>query len=495
MKKISLLLILGIVIGSCQEEVEDAHDHGLDEYTQSHTVWTDKTELFVEYNPLIVGETSEFIAHFTEMNRFKALTQGEVTVSLIKGKTGIRHTVDAPSSPGIFRPSLKPNAAGIYTLVFEITSGEIHDKITIKDVVVYASDEDLKKKVKVAEEDPNKITFLKEQAWKMEFANAPVVKQDLYNVVKGSGEIQAAVGDEKTIVATTSGIVLYNTIGITIGAEVFSGEKMFTISGGNVNADNIQTQYINAKANYNRENANLERKKELYEAKAIAKSEYENAVLSFELAESDFQNISKNYNQKGKVITSSSKGFIKQLFKTEGEYVEAGEPLAVITQNKKLTIRSYVGQMDYKSLNPTMSANFSFNGEMYSIEEFNGKFLSYGVAITHESPKIPVYFELDNTGNLLPGGFIEIWIKTNVSKEALTIPKSALLEQYGRYSVIIQTEGESFEKRDITIGDSDGKYVEVTSGLNEGERVVIKGAYQIKMASMSGEIPAHGHAH
>lgn len=495
MKNISILLILGFVIGSCQEQVVEEHDLGIDGYTQSHTVWTDKTELFVEYSPLITGETSEFISHFTEMNHFKAFTQGQVTVSLIKGKNGIRHTVDAPSSPGIFRPSLKPKEAGIYTLVFEITSGEIYDKITIENVEVYASVDELKKKVKAEDEDPNKITFLKEQAWKMDFANAPVLKQDLYNVVKSSGDIQAAVGDEKTIVATTSGIVLYNSIGMTIGAEVSNGEKLFTISGGNINANNVQTEFQAAKAIYNREQANVDRKKALFDASAISKSEYEDAVLAFQVAKTNYENISRNYNQKGKVITSPSKGYIKQLFKTEGQYVEAGEPLAVITQNKRLTIRSYVGQMDYNNLNPTMSANFSFNGKMYSIEEFNGKFLSYGVAITHESPKIPVYFELDNTGNLLPGGFIEIWIKTSISKEALTIPKSALLEQYGKYSVIIQTEGESFEKRDITIGDSDGINVEIISGVQEGERVVTIGAYQIKMASMSGEIPAHGHAH
>lgn len=495
MKNLSIFLVLGLLLGSCQDQVEDVHDHGMEEYTQSHTVWTDKTELFVEYNPLIVGEMSNFIAHFTELNQFKAFANGQVTVSLIKGNKGVRHTVDSPSSLGIFKPSLKPKEAGIYTLVFEIKSSDIHDKITIEGVEVFASMDELKKKVKVEEEDPNNITFLKEQSWKMEFANTPVVKQELHDVIKTSGEIQTALGDEKTIVSTTSGIVLYSTVGITIGAEISSGSSLFTISGGNINADNVQTQFLEAKANFTREKANVDRKKELYDVKAIAKTEYEDAVLAYELAESNYQNIAKNYNQKGKVITSSSNGFIKQLFKTEGQYVEAGEPLAVITQNKRLTITSYVGQLDYNKLNPSMSANFSFNGNIYSIEEFNGKFLSHGKAISHESPKIPVYFEIDNMGDLLPGSFIEIWLKTSVSKEALTIPKTSLLEQYGKYSVIVQTGGESFIKRDVTIGNSDGKNVEITSGLKEGERVVTKGAYQIKMASMSGEIPDHGHTH
>ncbi|NRA10476.1 MAG: efflux RND transporter periplasmic adaptor subunit [Crocinitomicaceae bacterium] len=495
MKKLSILLVLGVLLGSCQETTEDHHEHNADEFAQSHTVWTDKTELFIEYAPLIVGQSSEFLAHFSDIEEFRSIDNGQVTVSLIKGKKGIRHKVDAPSSPGIFKPSLKPKESGIYDLVFEITSGDLYDRITIEKVEVFSSQEEMMKKVKHEEHNPNQISFLKEQSWKMEFANAPVLKMNLYNVIPSSGEIHAAIGDEKTIVATTSGIVMYSFTDVTIGAEVNSGERLFTISGGNINANNVQTEFMNAKANYTREKANLARKKELYDAGAIAKTELENAQLSHDLAESNYQNIANNYSQKGKSINSTSHGFIKQLFKIEGQYVEAGEPLAIIAQNKRLTLESFVNQMDYEKLNPTITANFSFNGKTHSIEEYNGKFLSYGVSITHSSPKIPVYFELDNTGNLLPGSFVEVWLKTGVSKQVLTVPKTALLEQYGKYSVIVQLEGETFEERDIMIGSSDGINVEVISGLKEDERVVTAGAYQIKMASMSGELPAHGHAH
>lgn len=495
MKKISILLALGVLLGSCQETAEAPHKHELEELTQSHTVWTQKTELFVEYAPLIVGKSSEFLAHFSEMKQFKSIDNGQVTVSLIKGTNGIRHKVNAPSSPGIFKPSLKPEESGIYDLVFEISSGNLYDKITISNIEVFGSQKEMMNKIKHEEHGSNQISFLKEQAWKLEFANVLVQKMDMYNVIPSSGEIHAAIGDEKTIVATTSGIVMYNSTDVSIGAEVNAGQKLFTVSGGNVNANNVQTEFMNAKANYTREKANLARKNELYDAGAIAKSELENAQLTHDLAESNYKNISNNYSQKGKSISTSSHGFIKQLFKSEGQYVEAGEPLVIIAQNKRLTLESFVSQLDFEKLNPSVSANFSFNGEVHSIEEFNGKFLSYGASITHANPKIPVYFEMDNTGSLLPGSFVEIWLKTSVSKKALTVPKTALLEQYGKYSVIVQLEGETFEERDIMIGNSDGKNVEVTFGLKEGERVVTTGAYQIKMASMSGELPAHGHAH
>jgi multidrug efflux pump subunit AcrA (membrane-fusion protein) len=59
----------------------------------------------------------------------------------------------------------------------------------------------------------------------------------------------------------------------------------------------------------------------------------------------------------------------------------------------------------------------------------------------------------------------------------------------------VQLGGETFEKRDLTLGIRDGDWVQVLSGVKEGERVVTKGAYAVKLASMSSAIPAHGHAH
>lgn len=494
-----ILLFLTVGCGESDDhshgEDDHGHDHGTEERTLSYTVWTDKSELFVEFKPLVVGEKTRFAAHFSEMKHFKAVTEGKVTVSLIKGKSGIRHTVDAPDSPGIFKPSLTPEEVGIYTIVFELVTPTFSDKIVLNDVEVFGSMKEANEKLPPDEENPNEISFLKEQAWKMEFANAPVIMDTIYDVIKTGGEIMPAQGDEKTITATASGIVLYRKSGMTIGSTVASGQGMFTISGGNITNNNVQTEFLKAKSNYEQAKSNFERKEKLYESKSIAKSEYEEALLTYELAESEYNNLSANYSKGGKSISSSTSGYIKKLFKSEGEFAEVGEPLAVITQNKKLTIRADVNQLDYSKLNAGMSANFIFNGQPYDLSDLGGKLLSFGKSVSDDNARIPVYFELINSGDLLPGSYIEVWIKTQAKSSGLLIPTEALLEEYGQYSVIVQTSGEGFEKRNIETGISDGKYIEVLSGLEEGERVVTKGVYQVKMASMSGQVPAHGHSH
>ena len=97
--------------------------------------------------------------------------------------------------------------------------------------------------------------------------------------------------------------------------------------------------------------------------------------------------------------------------------------------------------------------------------------------------------------NVPDGSLTQVQIAMGDGKPTTIVPESALLEDYGNYSVMVQLSGESFERRPITIGKRNGKNVEALKGLQVGEVVVTTGAYQVKMASMSSSTPAHGHAH
>ena len=59
----------------------------------------------------------------------------------------------------------------------------------------------------------------------------------------------------------------------------------------------------------------------------------------------------------------------------------------------------------------------------------------------------------------------------------------------------VQTGGESFERRPVQLGSAADGYVHVIEGVEPGERVVNRGAYLIRLAAMSTQIPAHGHVH
>ena len=89
---------------------------------------------------------------------------------------------------------------------------------------------------------------------------------------------------------------------------------------------------------------------------------------------------------------------------------------------------------------------------------------------------------------------VEVFLLSD-TKSTLVIPVSALLEEQGIFYAYVQMDGERFQKRELKIGASDGKNVQVLAGITEGERVVTKGGYQIKLSTASGTLPAHGHEH
>src|SRR5690606_19690502 len=107
--------------------------------------------------------------------------------------------------------------------------------------------------------------------------------------------------------------------------------------------------------------------------------------------------------------------------------------------------------------------------------------------VNDHSTRIPVTFSAQNNGQLMPGMFLEAFLKTGKKEQALVIPLTSVIEEQGQYFVFIQTGGESFVKRQVQLANNDGVMVEITSGLSVGERIVTNGAYQIKLAAMSGD--------
>ncbi len=482
-------------------ESEHGHPHGEETHTEleplAYTIYTEKSELFVEFKPLVVGETSKFAAHFTQLGeKFTAVTEGSVNVSLIGNENQPTNNADSPSSPGIFRLALKPENAGIYKLIFDIQTKDFSDKITIDSVFVFP---DTKSALGYSQENSigEEIVYLKEQAWKIEFANMEVKRQPFAEIIKTTGQILPAQGDEVIITAKSKGIITFGNNKKLIGSAVNLGETLFTISGSGLTEGNLDTKYKEAKANYEKSKTDFERAKELVKDNIISQKDFQEIQLRYENAQIAFNTIANNYTAGGQKITSPIKGFIKNVMVSEGQYVEIGQPIAIVSQNRKLILKAEVPQKYFSKLNSISSANFktAYDDKVYSTDSLNGKLISYGKNTNDNAYYIPVYFEIDNKGEIISGSFIEIYLKTNVIKDALIIPYSALLEEQGNYYAYVQTSGEGFQKRELKLGVTDGIYVQVLSGIKANERVVTKGAYQIKLATMSGKMPAHGHEH
>jgi RND family efflux transporter MFP subunit len=188
-------------------------------------------------------------------------------------------------------------------------------------------------------------------------------------------------------------------------------------------------------------------------------------------------------------------GYIKNPLVKEGDYVEVGQPLATVTQNNRLFLRADVSERYYKYLNGITSANIKtpYDNQVYELEALNGKLLSYGKSAG--SFYVPVTFSFDNKGDIMPGSFVEIYLLSKPMENTIVLPIEALTEEQGLYFIYIQKCAESYRKQEVKLGASNGKEVQILSGVTPGDKVVVKGAYHVKLASASNALPAHSHEH
>ncbi len=497
-----IIIVLAFLAMSCNNKAEDAHAHNADgshvgeEIPRlSHTIWTDKTELFVEFPALIVGNGSKFAAHFTVLYNRQPVREGSVTVSLIKDGKGIRNKADAPSSPGIFSPAIQPKEAGNYQLVFELTTPEYSDKISIDDVMVYATtDEAIKALGK--EEDDGSISFLKEQAWKIDFQTAPVISGKIYDVINTSGVWMPSPGSTKSLAAKSNGVVDFKMDNLTEGTAVKQGQLLMSLNSQGLASNNLSTDIASAKAKFQQAKSEYERKKELYESKIVPKSEFEKVESSFEIARANYQSLVSGVSGGSKQIRAPFDGFIKSITVSNGDYVAQGVALVSVGTHQSKVLKTQLAPDYGLTMDNAQGIWYQDNdGQWKDVTDAEGKILSIGKDVERENPLISVFAQVNAEVEMPEGSLTPVQIAMGNATQNTMIPVNALLEDYGSYSVIVQLSGESFERRPVKIGKRNGENVEILEGLQVGEVVVTTGAYQVKMASMSGSTPAHGHEH
>lgn len=339
------------------------------------------------------------------------------------------------------------------------------------------------------------IVFSEEQAEMAGLETETLALGSFAEVIRVSGQVSAAQGDEAAIVARTSGIVNYTRDHLSEGSEVRNGEVIARVSAEGIAGGDVIAQsnlaLATAKAAY-------ERAQRLISDSIISQKEYEKAQLEYESARLAAN--AGNGGKGGASVASPLKGFIKQVLVKQGEYVEAGQIIATVTKSCNLQLRAEVPERHFTSLTKIRSANFKmgYDDIARSLDELGGHLVAIGKIADEGSAYIPVTFEFTNTGSVVPGSFADIWLIMQNRENVLTIPVSALSEAQGVFYAYIQHDDDDdhFERRELRIGSSDGLRVEVLSGLAEGEKVVIKGVSQVKMAGATGVIPdAHNHSH
>ncbi len=313
------------------------------------------------------------------------------------------------------------------------------------------------------------------------------------SVIATSGQVLAAQGDEATVVAAVSGVVNFIRP-LTEGTQVSAGTPLLTVSSQHIQeGDPVKRARIafeTAKSEY-------ERAAKLVDKQIVSQKDFNQLKENYENARIAYEALSPSKDGKGAAVKSSIGGYVKSCLVKEGDYVTVGQPLLTVTQTRRLQLKAEVSERYYAGLKSIVSANFTttYDNKVYRLDDLKGRLLSYGKSSGDTSFYIPVTFEFDNRGDVIPGSFVEVYLLSEERQGVVSVPVSAITEEQGLNFVYLQVDAECYKKQEVKLGMSDGCRVEVLSGLKGGEKVVTAGAMHVKLAAAGKTIPGHTHNH
>ncbi len=335
------------------------------------------------------------------------------------------------------------------------------------------------------------IVFTAAQAAMTDFEVQTIARGEFNTTIKCSGVISAPPSRVQILSAPVSGIIHFEQAGLRNNSVVSSGKSLFTISSATLSSGN---EAAKAEANFRKAEADLNRLRPLYEEHLISQGEFLVAEQEYNRALAEWEPY-RNSNSNGTSISASMNGYITDLVVSEGDYVGVGTPIATVVDGTLKQLRVSVPQRYLSQLPTITNARFTVptDGATHETAALGGRIVKSSYNIVPGTTMLEMIFEFPG-GLFANGSYAEVTLIGTTRHDVITLPLSALTESQGLHYVYVQLDEECYMRREVTIGDDDGLRVEIIAGLEPGERVVTRGAVNVKMASFSGAIP-HSHSH
>lgn len=510
LKHLCTLALVSLVASGCNRAAAPPAASAEEPEALSITRWTEKTELFAEYPPLVVGESSRFAIHLTRLDTFKPLTDGTVEVQLRGGSDAPEvFRVAAPSRPGIFGVDVKPTRAGKRELVVVLRSPGLSDEHRVGEVHVHAKADAGRTVAADTGEDVPGISFLKEQQWSLDFATSVVREQSVRESIRVPARLEARPGGAADVVAPIDGR-LTRVPDLPLGASVTRGQELArllpppAVPGDLPHLQRARAEAQTTLALATRDRQRAERltsagaapQKRLDEARSAEdRAEARLAAADASLAQ---YNAARSGGITGAdglfVIRAPVRGVIARRDATNGANVTAGTVLFRVVDTANVHVVGQVPEAESARVRTVSAAEMEVAGRRDRVPA--GRLASIGKVLDPDSRTLPITFVADNRELGLPvGQTVVLHLLMEPAPPQPVVPAEAVVDDAGRPIVFVQREGETFERRAVSLGPRSGDLVQIVDGVKAGDRVVTRGAYLVRLASLSTSVPAHGHVH
>lgn len=476
------------------------------------THYSEGAELFVEFPPLVAGRPSTFAAHVTRLEDFTPVTAGMVEVQLSGGQAPPeRFRVRAPTRDGLFTPTVVPRAIGERQLSLLVESPGLSSRHDLGPITVFPdASAAAAAPAPATTATEGDIGFLKEQQWQRPFAHEAVLPVTLRESVAAPATLRAAGDGEFLISAVAPGRVIGTAAGFPVlGQAVAQGDVLAILVprlGTGTDIGTLDAELTQAGQAAALARADRARMEALFAAEAVAGRRVAEARAAERVAQAQLQAAQQRsaaYRAGGAgagiALRAPMGGVLAQVHVGQGATVTEGEALFHVVDPGTLWLAAAVADTDAGRLRTPTGAQFDLPGSDQTLRIVvgeNGELVGVGGVIDPVARTVPVIFALhDPPSTLVLNQRVDARIFTGTTRQALSVPASAVLEDGGERVVYLQRGGEAFERVPVTLGLRDGDRYEVVDGLQSGDRVVTQGAMRIRLAAATPEAMGHGHAH
>lgn len=207
------------------------------------------------------------------------------------------------------------------------------------------------------------------------------------------------------------------------------------------------------------------------------------------LTDNDINQLKKSRQSQYQItVYAHQDGVITMLNVRDGMYIKPGDTLMEITSLNRVWLLADVPEAQQSWLFDGMSAEVDVPSQQLSAIETVVDYIY--PALDAQSRSSKVRLSLDNRQQLLkPNMLLPVRLYGGPLKDVLAIPRDAVLLT-GNSSRVVVKDGDSFSVRQITTGSSAQGYVQVLSGLHEGEQVVVSGQFLLDAEASLSQLPA-----
>lgn len=286
------------------------------------------------------------------------------------------------------------------------------------------------------------------------------------------------------------------------GSYVRAGQPLYQIDSSTYEAglESARAQLATAQATLAKADADLARYKPLVSADAISKQEYDAAVTAKRSAEASVKAAqaaikSAGINLNRSRITAPISGFIGQSKVSEGALLNAGDTtvLATIRQtnpmyvnvtqsaSEVMKLRRQIAEGKLLAADGAIAVGIKFDdGTVYPEK---GRLLFADPTVDESTGQITLRAAVSNDQNILmPGLYVRVLMDQVAADNAFIVPQQAVTRGAKDTVMIVNAQG-GMEPREVTVAQQQGTNWIVTSGLKDGDKVVVEG---ISIAGMTG---------